>query len=320
MEPSGAPEPISTRFSAPWCQLIAASLLAAFAFMNTATAQEVPSRLRYTLPDGWTPSIDGKTLFPPGGNSAVTFAPSTPFAGPAEEWIEEAWTSIAREVHVLSGPAPGNHGSFLTRIGLLQKTDGTTFWLCLNTVVNNRRGESVVLIAAGPAEFRAHLPTLSKMLAGATVASPEGSPAAPAVAVSTPSVSAAPSGSAITSGDDVAGLYLATTSQYRLNPLGASGSGSMELRTEFYLLSRDGRVFRGPDLPNAPKGDISRFDYDAARREAPDASGAYTVRGREVVLEMGSAQETIVAIRPEAGVLEIRGTKFKRGIAAKLPN
>ena len=116
---------------------------------------------------------------------------------------------------------------------------------------------------------------------------------------------------------EVAGLYLASTSQFRLNPLGGSGSGSMEWRTEFYLLSRDGRVFRGPDLPNAPGGDISRFDYEAARRDTPDASGTYAVRGRDVVLKMGTSQETIVATRPEPGVLEIRGTKFKRGSTGK---
>ena len=93
----------------------------------------------------------------------------------------------------------------------------------------------------------------------------------------------------------------------------------MEWRTEFYLLSRNGRVFRGPDLPKAPGGDISRFDYDAARREAPDAYGTYTVRGREIVLKMGGSQEAIVATRPETGVLEIRGTKFKRGAAGTSP-
>ena len=82
-------------------------------------------------------------------------------------------------------------------------------------------------------------------------------------------------------------------------------------------MSRDGRVFFVFDLPKAPDGDISRFDYDAARREAPSASGTYTVRGREVMLKMGPEQESIVAMRPESGVLEIRGTKFKRGVAEK---
>jgi hypothetical protein len=309
----GVPGPIALS------NLIVRSLLLVMALVNTATAQEEPSRLRYTLPDGWTPAVDGRTLMPPGGNAAVTFAPSAPFTGTAEQWIEEAWNSIARDLKILSGPAPGTQGAFLSRIGLFQQADGTNVWLCLNTLVKNGRGESVILIAGGDAQFRAHLPALSKMLAGTTVASSAGSPPAPAVAANVPSISAAPRGPAIAGADDVAGLYLASTSQYRLNPFGSPGSGSWEWRTEFYLLSRGGRVFSGPDLPNAPDGDISRFDYDAARREAPAASGTYTVRGREVVLKMGPSQETLVATRPSAGVLEIRGTKFKRSMADKPP-
>ena len=89
----------------------------------------------------------------------------------------------------------------------------------------------------------------------------------------------------------------------------------MEWRTEFYLLSRDGRVFRGPDLPDAPGGDIHRFDFDAARRVAPQASGTWTPRGHDVVLVIGgSPVETIVATRPSENVLDIRGTKFKRSV------
>lgn len=257
---------------------------------------------------------------PPGGNAAVTFAPSTPFAGTAEKWSVEAWKSIARELKVVSGPAPGTQGRFLSQIGLFQHTNGSTVWLCLNTLVNDGRGESVILIAEDDARFRAHMPALSKMLAGSTVASSEPSQAAPAVDASTPSTPAAARGAAIAGADDVAGLYLASKMQFRLNPFGSPGSGSQEWRTEFYLLSRDGRVFRGSDLPKAPDGDISRFDYDAARREAPAASGTYTVRGGEIVLKLGEPpHETILAKRPEAGVLEILGTKFKRSIAGKPP-
>jgi hypothetical protein len=293
----------------------------AFAAVTTAASQEEPSRLRYALPDGWTPAIDGRTLMPPGGNAAVTFAPSTPFTGTAEQWIEEAWNGIARDLKILSGPAPGTQGAFLTRIGLFQQADGTHFWLCLSTLLKNGRGEGVTLIAGGDAEFRGLLPALSEMLADVTVESSAGPLPSSAIAPSNPTAPREPAVPcpAMVGGDDVAGLYLASTSQYRLNPFGSPGSGSWEWRTEFYLLSRDGRVFRGPDLPKAPEGDISRFDYDAARREAPTASGTYTVRGREVVLKMGPAPETIVATRPEAGELEIRGTKFKRSIADKPP-
>lgn len=113
----------------------------------------------------------------------------------------------------------------------------------------------------------------------------------------------------------VAGLYLATTRQLRFNPFGGPGSASWEVATEFYLLSHDSRVFRGRDLPNAPGGDIGRFDYDAARSEAPGNYGTYTVGGPEVVMQFGDLpHETITATRPEPDVLEIRGTKFTRSV------
>jgi hypothetical protein len=287
-------------------------LFSALCLMVTASAQEHPSLLRYPLPEGWTPSIDGRTLMPPGGNAVVTFGPSTPFTGTAEQWIEASWNDIARELKVVSGPAPGTQGTFLSRIGLFRHADGRDVWLCLNTLVKEGRGESVILIAGGDAAFRANLPALARMLAGVTVAST----AVPATSSAPP---ASPT-SATAADGEVAGLYLASTAQYRLNPLGGSGSGSMEWRTEFYLLSRDGLVFRGPDLPKAPDGDIRRFDYDAARREAPAASGTWSMRGREVVLTMGeSAGEVIVAARTDAGALEIRGTKFKRSVADPRP-
>lgn len=292
------------------------ALLLAFTLVNPASAQEEASHLRYALPEGWTPSIDGKTLFPPGGNATVVLGPSTPFAGTGEQWIEDTWNSIARELKVLSGPAPGTQARFLSRIGLFQKPDGGTLWLCLNTLVQDGRGESVILVAGDDPGFRAHLPALSRMLTKATVQSSVAAPA-PANAAA-PAAPAAPSATA-PGRNDVAGLYLASTSQYRLNPLGGPGSGSMEWRTEFYLLSPDGRVFRGPDLPNAPGGDINRFDYDAAKREAPDASGTYTLRGSDVVLKMGRQQETLVATRSAPGVLDIRGTKFKRAGANQTP-
>lgn len=285
---------------------------------NTARAQETPSRLRWTTPDGWTPSIDGRTLFPPGGGAAVTFAPSAPFAGTAEQWATESWRTLAQTFQVVSGPTKGRQGEFTTQTGVFRQANGTTLALSLYTLVSSGRGESFAFVTEGGAPFRGHIAAVSRLVQSISVAPVPGAAPAPAAAAATaPSTAApapaAPRGPAIAGGDEIAGLYLATTRQFRISPFGSPGSGSWETATEFYLLSRDGRVFRGPDLPKAPGGDLSRFDYDAARREAPHASGTYSVRGREVVLQMGDPKEApIVATRPEPDVLEIRQTKYKR--------
>jgi hypothetical protein len=288
----------------------------AIAMTTAAAAQEEPSRLRFTLPAGWTPSIDGKTLWPPGGNVAVVLAPSTAFAGNAEQWATEAWNGAQRELKLVAGPVPGTQGGFLTRAGVFQQANGTNVWMCLNTLVRDGRGECLIYMSGDEAQFRNHLAALGTLLDGTKVATPpapapRAPPAPPAPPARTP-------GPPIAGGDEVAGLYVASTRQIRLSPLGSPGGGSWEWRSEFYLLSPDGRVFRGPDLPDVPGGDISRFDYEAARRGAPAASGTYTVRGSEVVLTMGeSGAEVIVATRPEPEVLEIRKTKYKRSSREK---
>jgi len=274
-----------------------------------AVAQDGATRLRYVVPDGWTPGIDGRTLLPPGGNAAVTFLPSIAFAGSAEQWMNESWNRVSREAKLLSGPAPGMQGAFLTRIGLFQQNDGTRAWLCLNTLVQDGRGEGVIYLARDDAQFRADLPALSKLLQQITVVPLVGPPSVVPPAGSGATPASPPPTPPTAGGNDVAGLYLATTRQLRFNPLGGAGSADWEMRTEFYLLSREGRVFRGRDLPSVPGG-LSRFDYDAARRAAPGNSGSYSVRGHEVVMRF--PDENLLATGSEPGVLDIRGTKFRR--------
>jgi hypothetical protein len=140
---------------------------------TTASAQEEePSHLRYTVPKGWTHAGDGKTLIPPGKNVAVTFGASTPFAGTAEEWIEQYWTALTLELKTLSGPPAAPNGQFLARIGAFQQADGSQAWLCLNTLVKNGRGEAVVFVAATDKEFGEHLPAFRDMLQGVSVGAP----------------------------------------------------------------------------------------------------------------------------------------------------
>lgn len=130
----------------------------------------MPSRVRYETPQGWTPSIDGRSLVLSGEGAAVTFLPSKAYTGKAEQWLAESWNGILRELKLLTSPQSGQQGEFLTSTGIFQQADGTKVWLCLYTLLEQGRGEGVVFFAAGETPFLAHLPTVNNMLRRASVA------------------------------------------------------------------------------------------------------------------------------------------------------
>jgi len=103
------------------------------------------------------------------------------------------------------------------------------------------------------------------------------------------------------------GLYLATV---RRMVFRATGGSEWTTSTEFYLLSTDGKVYRGHGLPEVPGGNLARFDYEKARRADPGNSGTYTEKGSRVTITVGD--ERIDAALSGQGELEIRGTKFRR--------
>src|SRR6266545_229533 len=108
---------------------------------------------------------------------------------------------------------------------------------------------------------------------------------------------------------NVAGLYIGSVQRFAPSFGGPAGSGHWYLGTAFYLFSADGRVFRGYDLPEAPGGDIRRFDFARAQREDPENSGTYTVQRDRVIMSING--ETTVATR-SGDQLEIEGTKYER--------
>ena len=110
----------------------------------------------------------------------------------------------------------------------------------------------------------------------------------------------------------VAGLYIATKYQFQPNPLGGVGSGSWVAGTESYLFSADGRVYRARGLPDAPGGNVSRFDFAAAQRSDPANTGTYTVSGSQVIITLGGGGETVSANRTAPDALEIYNVAFKR--------
>ena len=105
------------------------------------------------------------------------------------------------------------------------------------------------------------------------------------------------------------GLYLATV---RRMVFRATGGSEWATSTEFYLLSPEGKVYRGHGLPEVPGGNLARFDYEKARRADPGNSGTYTASGSRVTITVGD--ERINATLSGQDELEIRGTKFRRSV------
>lgn len=110
----------------------------------------------------------------------------------------------------------------------------------------------------------------------------------------------------------VSGLYLATVRRMVFRPSFSGGTGSSEWTTdtEFYLLSADGKVYRGHGLPEVPGGDLQRFDYGKAGRADPGNSGTYAASGNRVTFDLGA--ERVTGTLAGGDELEIRGTRFRR--------
>ena len=129
---------------------------------------------------------------------------------------------------------------------------------------------------------------------------------APTPSQTAPSVAAGPSSGR-------AGLYLAQVNRMYLRPNFGGGGGmttDYKVDTEFYLLSADGRVYRGYGLPEVPGGQLRNFDFDAARRKDPGNVGTYTAQGDRVTIRV--SDETITATVVEGGALRFRNSTYKR--------
>lgn len=169
------------------------------------------------------------------------------------------------------------------------------------------RGGSVALVdysAANPDSYQRNLPALQGVVQSLSVTTQSA-----AATTVTP-------GRAIPGGAELRGLYTASVQYFYPNMSGSVGSGSWRLRTQFYLLAADGRLYRGYDLPNAPNGDIARFDYADARLRDPQNSGTFAVSGNRVLLRMGdpNVPDEITATRLSIDELEINGVRFKRQV------
>jgi hypothetical protein len=112
-------------------------------------------------------------------------------------------------------------------------------------------------------------------------------------------------------GRAIAGLYMGTKAKYMVNLNRAVGSGSTVTALHYYLFSPDGRVYCAYDELKLPGGDLTRFDFDAARRNDPVNSGRYTVTGDLLRIQMGSAAPITTPL-PKNGRLTIETVVYIR--------
>jgi hypothetical protein len=170
---------------------VMAQLMVKASVLVSMGAQDSTSGLRFAPPVGWERSVDASTKFtsitPPGGGASVTFTASAEFAGTAEEWQNELWNGLLGTMQPATQAVPGTQGKFLTRMAVFMRPDGSRPWICLYSLVKDRRGEAALFIAEDNAHFFTHLGTVNQMMHGIAMAdAPEGRGATPGAPVNAP--------------------------------------------------------------------------------------------------------------------------------------
>ena len=269
---------------------------------------ETFEHLAYTPPARWTAQAapEGKAYLYQDATASgvITFFNSRPTQlSPAAAFAEE-WRARMAPVVNVQAPTPqlAQDGDVTAATGVVQATlQGNQVTAVLATFVGRGRALSVVSIASG--DGARHVATFLDSLA---------------ISAQAPRDKRRP-----VAGAKLAGLYLSQGVGYTYRPdvTGrTSGSAGAASTTYFYLLSEDGRVARGSGLPEAPDGDIRRFDFDDYQRRNPAASGTYKVEGNRVTFNMGAGTtlaETLVAPVSDDGQIEINKKKYKRSVKPK---
>jgi hypothetical protein len=110
-----------------------------------------------------------------------------------------------------------------------------------------------------------------------------------------------------------AGFYVKSALKLRLIPDFSGGrnmTSRLEAAYEFYLLSSDGRVYRGSGWGVVTAQNLDRFDFDAARIQEPQNVGSYTDGGDHITIQMQG--QNIVATIVAGGALRIGDSTYER--------
>ncbi len=294
-----------------------ASLLPA----GSAVAVEPLPELQVAQPAGWTRAVDERAdvdlylaTSPAGADLAVY--PFRPFRGDLQRQFQatllrELVSTRRREESLAAAPrieTMAVRGADDAVAAFFVGQRGGAQFVGVRLAVLAGGAVAVVDFNAGSAElFQRHWPTVLTALQPLAVVRRSAAPA-PAAA---PQADPPPA-----TGPFQPGLFLAQGRLHYKMHVDFSGrtGGSWynDLDTEWYLLSGDGRVQRGWGLPQAPGGDVRRFDYQNAQRQDPANAGTYSVRDGKIVLSFPSRKEVLDGRSLASGDLEIRGVVYKR--------
>jgi hypothetical protein len=284
-----------------------AALFALFLCGGAALAQPLPV-LQYEPPKNFTGSLgkDPSAHVSFNADAMINVYPFRRVNGPFESQfrntrLSEQLTPDSREGQ-LAGPVefqsvkvPGAEVAMFARF--VEDRSGAARYRLRVAVYS---GGAVALVdynAAGPDGYQRNWPAIAGVLDSLRVAT------ATSEARTSP-----PPKPGSTGGVD--GLYLANTRRFYPAIGGVPGSGDWRIATRFYLLSPDGRVHRGYDLPAAPGGNIRAFDYATAAREDAANTGTFSVEAARLTLRTG-AGETVEGVVDGDG-LAIDNMKFKK--------
>jgi hypothetical protein len=262
-----------------------------------ALAQPLPA-LQFEAPKGFTGSLgrDPSAHVSMNGDAMVNVYPFRKLDGPfAEQFrrtlLRELLKPDAQEVRLAGAPeikpvqVPGAQEALFARF--VEDRYGTARYRLRLAILAAGAVAIVDYNANGPEAYQRNFAALGGVLDSLKVEA--------AVAAAEPQP--APAAAAGKGGGAVDGLYMRSTRRFVMRIGGPPGSGSWEMATRFYLLSKDGRFHRGYGLPAVPGGDIRKFDYAKAEREDAHNTGTYTVKAGRVLLRSsrGDREEGTVA-------------------------
>jgi hypothetical protein len=115
-------------------------------------------------------------------------------------------------------------------------------------------------------------------------------------------------------GRAVAGLYMARTFKDVVDMNRPVGSNMTRVPAlHYYLFSADGRVYCAYDELPLPGGGVGRFDFEAAQRADPVNSGRYSVKGNQLLIQMGGQPpRNITTAMPRGNRVIIDAVEYMR--------